>query len=174
MPPSFSMSNVPWYRQLWPWFLIFFPLTAVIAGGVTLWLAVKTSDGLVVDDYYKQGLAIKQTMERSDKARGLGLDAHLVLKGREVAIELNALDVSNPPPSIRLTLSHPTRGGMDQELLMVRTARGYLGELAPFSNGRWNIQIEDELRTWRLNGAINFPMENEVRINASDIQPIER
>ena len=60
----------PWYRQAWPWFLIAFPAIAVIAGAVTLWLAVSTSDGLVVDDYYKQGLAVQQTMARSQRAAG--------------------------------------------------------------------------------------------------------
>ena len=48
----------PWYRQGWPWFLIALPATAVVAGIATLVIAAKTFDGMVVDDYYKEGQAI--------------------------------------------------------------------------------------------------------------------
>ena len=54
----------PWYREPWPWLLMAGPVTVIIAGGFTAWLAVTSSDGLVADDYYKQGLAINQTLER--------------------------------------------------------------------------------------------------------------
>jgi hypothetical protein len=33
----------------------------IVAGAVTVWLAVVSNDGLVTDDYYKQGLAVNQT-----------------------------------------------------------------------------------------------------------------
>ena len=45
----------PWHRQPWVWLLIALPMTAVIGGMVTIYIAVTTSDGLVVDDYYKRG-----------------------------------------------------------------------------------------------------------------------
>ena len=43
-------QDVPWYRQFWPWFIIMIPASAVIAGFITLWLAVSRPDHLVVDD----------------------------------------------------------------------------------------------------------------------------
>ena len=67
----------PWYRQGWPWFLIALPATAVVAGIVTLVIAAKTFDGMVVDDYYKEGRAIVQTIGRVEHARELGLRAAL-------------------------------------------------------------------------------------------------
>jgi hypothetical protein len=65
----------PWYKQGWPWFLIALPATAVVAGTITMVIAVRTWDGLVVDDYYKEGKAIVQTIERTERARELGLKA---------------------------------------------------------------------------------------------------
>ena len=65
----------PWYKQFWPWFLITFPAIAVIAGIITIILAVKSDDGLVKDDYYKAGLAINQTLERTQKAKELNMRA---------------------------------------------------------------------------------------------------
>ncbi len=48
-------QDVPWYRQFWPWFIIALPAAAVIAGIITLYLAVSNPVSLVVDDEeYKQ------------------------------------------------------------------------------------------------------------------------
>lgn len=48
-------QDVPWYRQFWPWFIIALPASAVVAGFITLWLAITNPDGLVVsDDQYQR------------------------------------------------------------------------------------------------------------------------
>ena len=71
----------PWYRQGWPWFLIALPATAVVGGIITAVLAVRTFDGTVAADYYKQGLAINEEVERAQLARVLGLEARIVMAG---------------------------------------------------------------------------------------------
>ena len=38
----------PWYRQFWPWFIIALPASAVVAGLSTVWIAMQTTDSLVV------------------------------------------------------------------------------------------------------------------------------
>ena len=40
----------PWYRQFWPWVLIAIPLSAVVMGAITLWLALANPEHLVVED----------------------------------------------------------------------------------------------------------------------------
>lgn len=54
------------------------PGIVVIAGTITAYLAVVSNDGLVVDDYYKQGLAVNQVMERNQRAEQIGLQAELL------------------------------------------------------------------------------------------------
>ena len=54
-----SATHRPWYRHGWVWFLAGIPASAIIAGSITIWIAVSTADSLVADDYYKEGLAIK-------------------------------------------------------------------------------------------------------------------
>ena len=49
-------SPTPWYKERWTWLLMLMPATAIVAGGITLWLAITTFDGLVTDDYYKQAI----------------------------------------------------------------------------------------------------------------------
>ena len=67
LPMAFSLHNTdgrPWYREPWPWILMTGPAIVVVAGFTTAFLAVKSNDGLVEDDYYKQGLEINQTLDR--------------------------------------------------------------------------------------------------------------
>ena len=74
----------PWYRQAWPWFLISLPATAVIAGSITFYLAAKGWDGPVANDYYKQGLAINEALERATRGRELGVAATMKLSGLDI------------------------------------------------------------------------------------------
>ncbi len=154
----------PWYRQGWPWFLIALPATAVVASIITLVIAVQTFDGMVVDDYYKEGRAIVQTIERSERAAKLGLAARLQVRSESLIVELTAAEQESLPAQIVLTVAHPTRGGQDQVLVLSGRGGVFQGALAPLSTGRWLFQIEDAARNWRMNGAAYLPTESDIRI----------
>lgn len=140
------------------------PAAAVVGGFITLWLAIKTWDGLVVDDYYKEGLAIRKTMDRSLKAGELGLVAYVSLDAERLRLHFDETSAKTKPPFLIVTLSHPTRAGMDQVVHLVRDEGRYVAPIAPLMPGRWLVQIEDESREWRLNGAVHVPTESEVKI----------
>lgn len=161
---NLQKSIEPWYRQGWPWFLIAIPAVAVVAGMITLWLAVTTWDGLVVDDYYQEGKTIEKTIARSVRAAEMGLVADVRVRAEDVGVELAARAEVALPPTVVLTISHPTRAGMDQVVLLKRRDGIYVGELAPLASGRWLLQIEDESKTWRMNGTANVPAASAVRI----------
>jgi hypothetical protein len=158
----------PWYKQGWPWFLIAWPATAVVAGCVTLWLARDSWDGLVVDDYYKEGQAIVQVLDRTRHARELGLSARATVRDGEVRVDLAAARVEDLPASLYLTIIHPTRAGQDQEILLKGQEGVYAGAIEPLHAGRWLFQIEDEPRSWRMNGATMLPAETVVQIRPAD------
>jgi len=166
-------SSRPWYRHGWPWFLIAIPALTVVAGVVTAWLAVSTSDGLVVDDYYKQGLAIQQTMARSQRAADLGLQAQLHLGADDLVLHLTGRSAEAVPDRLRITFSHPTRAGLDQSLIIEGHEGRYAASHGALASGRWDIQIEDEPRTWRLNGAATLPAETEIRIVPVTSKPVD-
>lgn len=160
-----QFKNVPWYKQKWPWILISLPATSIVVGMTFLYFAVTTWDGLVVDDYYRQGRAIDLTIARSVQAADLGLVADLSIRSSDVTVRLSASDEASLPGSLIVTIAHPTRGGQDQILRLSQRETGvFAGPVAPLSTGRWIIQLEDESRTWRLNGAVNLPTETEKRI----------
>lgn len=152
---SKSTRPLPWYRHLWPWLLMIAPAGAVIGGAITIWLAVRTNDGLVADDYYKQGLAVNQVTERDRQAHELGLQAELMLGGnrRDIRLTLRSEREAMLPDALVLHMIHPTRAGVDQIVPLHRQAVGiYSGQLALELFGLWRVSVEDKHKAWRLTG----------------------
>lgn len=146
-------DNRPWYKQRWPWFLIAGPGIVVIAGFITLWMAIDSDDGLVTDDYYKQGLTVNQRMQRDHQASSMGLHADVMRSGLGIRLLLSADASVNLPEEIVLRLAHPTRAGMDQAVAMKVEGQGfYSGKLSSEIAGRWLVSIEDPAKQWRLQG----------------------
>src|SRR6266702_6195840 len=54
-----------WYRQRWPWLLVAGPFLVVVASLASAWIAVRSDDGVVAEDYYRQGLLINQKLART-------------------------------------------------------------------------------------------------------------
>ena len=77
----------PWYRQLWPWLVISGPGAVLVAGAITMWLAFSGADGLVAEDYYKQGLAINRQLAREEAARAQGIAARVELSGERIRVQ---------------------------------------------------------------------------------------
>jgi hypothetical protein len=48
-------DSLPWYKERWTWLLMLMPATAIVAGFITLWLAITSFDGLVADDTTSRG-----------------------------------------------------------------------------------------------------------------------
>src|SRR3970282_1329155 len=80
--------NRPWTKEPWPWIVMAPPAAAVLAGIATIWIAVVTSDGLVAEDYYKQGLGINKVIAREELARKLGINASMQLSAGRIRVRL--------------------------------------------------------------------------------------
>jgi hypothetical protein len=135
-----------WYREPWPWLLMAGPAAVLVAGAATTWIAFASADGLVAEDYYKQGLAINRRLAREDAARKLGIAVEVQLSS-EIKVELKGA----APDAIFVHLAHATRAGHDVRLRLARTASGaYAAELPALRAGRWRVVIEDPRATWRI------------------------
>src|SRR5262245_45718279 len=148
-PPPLRMKHedrLPWYREPWPWILMAGPTAVIIAGAVTGWLAVRSSDGLIADDYYKQGLAVNQVLARGREAAQRGIEGTLTLTsaaGGTVELRLRSA-AGELPQAILVALSHPTRAGLDQRIRTTPISAGvYSGRIEPVAAGRWNVIVED-------------------------------
>ena len=144
-------AQPPWYRQAWPWFLISLPASAVFGGIATLILAVQSPNALVVDDYYKEGLAINRQIHRQTAARDMDLNALLRSDGKQLSLDLSATD---PVADDRVILQfiHVTRAELDREVVMQRQADGrYQAALPELAHGTtWNLRLQSGDNSWEL------------------------
>lgn len=150
-------ENIPWYKEHYVWMIIFFPVLAIIGGIITLDLAIKSNDGLVVDDYYKEGLEINKTLERDHIAAAYHLQADIQLdqEFQQVTIKLNANSGFIYPENLSVTFLHSTRSGFDKDVRMVLTEDSiYRGNLPKLIPGKWYIYIQHD--DWRLIKTINI------------------
>lgn len=149
-----------WYRQFWPWFLIILPASVVVACLFTIKLAIQYGDTVVRDDYYKDGLAINESIARDRLAISLGLSGVLEIAQEEIILQLSGIDID----AVSATFHHPFDADLDITTLLVKTEsegfyrsnqfvqkqRWYV-ELTPLaedvlSAGDWKIQAEQDFR----------------------------
>ncbi len=151
---ALKTKSAPWYREPWPWVLIALPLCAVIAGVATLVIAIKHEDGLVAEDYYKQGLEINRVLARESRAAALGLSARVMLSNGRIRV---GIDGSNElPGEIMVRFIHPTRAGEDRTAALRAIADGwYEGIMPAMTAGRWRVHAEDDQGRWRVTGTWN-------------------
>lgn len=151
-----------WYREPWVWLLISLPMTAVIASMVTIYLAVSTSDGLVVDDYYKRGKAINVDLARDAAAARHELRADIDLDMRNNHVQLLLQGNIEPlPETLTLSLLHPTQAGYDQLLSLQHAGDGvYSGAIDEVGRGNWYLQLETV--EWRLSGSMQMPHTGKI------------
>jgi len=150
---------LPWYKQFWPWFIIALPATAVVAGITTLVLATRDPDGLVNDDYYKQGLLINQVMDKERQAQTLGLGIELQEQGRQLQLRLFSRGLALPPQSLSVLLAHPTRANRDQHIQVAydAAAGAYILPLQS-DQGDWDLVVEPSQGQWRMVRRIRLPL----------------
>jgi hypothetical protein len=143
-------TSGPWYRHRWPWFIMLGPAAVMAATAVTVVLALRQPDAMVVDDYYKQGKAINQDLRRDRMASALrlSLSAHYTegrLGGR--------LDSFGRPmlAPFRIHLAHPTQPRKDRVLEARPDGEGNVDVPLPgLEMTHWQVVVEDEGRQWRL------------------------
>jgi hypothetical protein len=148
-----ARSATPWFREPWPWILMSGPAAVVVAALFTAFLAVRSADGVVADDYYKQGLAINRTIEKGARARLFGVEARVAFDAGRDEASVTLFSHAPAPERVRLILIHPTRAGVDQRATLVRGDDGrYVGHVAVAGTSSWLVALEDDGGNWRVGG----------------------
>jgi hypothetical protein len=137
----------PWYREPWPWLLAAGPGTVIVAGLTTAWIAFSGADGLVADDYYKQGLAINRTLARDAQAKTQGLAGELVVQDGIARVTLQS---SLPlPDRLSLRFVHPARASDDRVVFLARRTDGtFEAPVPPLAAVPWRAIVETA--DWRV------------------------
>jgi uncharacterized protein len=153
-------DSTPWYRQPLVWMLITLPATVVVASFITLYLAIRSDDGLVEDDYYVHGKEINRVLDREHAAQRYGLQGRALLDAAHGTIRVQ-LSSNAPiaPARLNLKLLYATRAGQDHSITLTRGADGaYQAALPTLTQGHWYLQLSAD--DWRLNGELHMPADS--------------
>lgn len=71
MHQSDVKNNAPWWKFGHVWLVISGPLIVVIAGCITLYLAITSPDPIVSEDYYRNGIEINKTLDSRTEGANL-------------------------------------------------------------------------------------------------------
>lgn len=163
-----GMDTKPWYRQFWPWFLMALPGSVVIAGLTTVYIAFNGADTLVNDNYYRDGLAINQSLEQDHLATAMGLSAELRLDSDSGEFFVTLIGSEVGAHKLLLQLLHPTDGTRDRDLSMsLMSPNHYRVDLERNLQHRYYLRLAPlPEREWRLSGEINFSDSQQVTLLA--------
>ena len=147
LPPG-----APWYRHRWPWFIMLGPVAVMLATAVTVGLALRQPDAMVVDDYYKQGKAINQDLRRDRVATSLKLVLEARLDAQAGTLAGRLLSFGRPMMApFRIQLAHPTQPHKDLVLEALPDDYGNFSVGVPaLEMTHWQVVVEGEGRQWRL------------------------
>ena len=65
---SATPAAAPWWKFGHVWLVLAGPLVVIVAGFITVWLAMSRPDPVVAEDYYQRGLDINKTLEHPEKS----------------------------------------------------------------------------------------------------------
>jgi hypothetical protein len=154
----------PWREPL-VWLVFGIPGLTIVAGFVTWWIAAQRADSNVVEDYYKQGLAINRSLERESHARDRGLVAEVSLHGaNDLRVRLSG--AGEMPASVTVLLVHPVRAEQDRRLRLDRQPDGSYRTVSPLVGaGTWGFTVETP--DWRLaNRRVVLREDGRLRLRA--------
>lgn len=150
-------DSKPWYKQFWFWFVVSLPIAVVIAGFNMLYIAMSNPPSMVVDDYYKEGLAINQSLQLDKTASALNLvaDVQFDVSQRRVSVIVKGSTVSQ---SLLLKMMHPTSESQDADIVLTQQADGvYIGQYDAELLHRYYLRLLPlPEKDWRIDGEINF------------------
>lgn len=155
---------LPWYKQFWPWFIIFLPSCAVIASLYTVYIAYSNEDSLVKDNYYNAGKAINMDLSEQQMASDLNVRATVnidLLVGELELLLTGAFDT--PPEQLTLEFIHPITKDRDVSVQLRHTGDlRYTGQMTTSALGRRYIQLSsDSPDNWHIKTEISLDANNE-------------
>lgn len=169
MPTKNSLA--PWYKHRWPWLLMLGPTLVVIAATYTCYIAFTRQDALVVGDYYKQGRAINQDLRRERNASNLGIKSELHYDPAKGVLSGQVSNFTGVQTGVvAISLVHSTLPSKDMHLETALDAQGRFSIALPLLEmARWQVMLEDQQRTWRVEGEWAWPKEKQLAM-AAEIQ----
>jgi hypothetical protein len=148
------MQQKPWYKHPWFWMAMTPALGGVFSGILLVFIAVRGADEVIRADYVKVGMEPLEDNSRREAAKRLGLSANIHLLRADGRIIVTVRGLPEEQPELLLRMVHPTDGSRDQEVALVPSAGVYRADLGRATSGRWTLQLEPTVGSWRLDGEL--------------------
>ncbi|OSM02559.1 FixH family protein [Magnetofaba australis] len=135
----------------WPWVIVGILATALVVNATFIYLAGKSSNGLVIEGAYRRGITYNKEIDAARRQMELGWRVSLagseaLQEGRQGAISLTVLDKSGQPvagATVAGTLFRPTDQALDQPISMSEAAPGvYQAQITPAQRGIWDVKLK--------------------------------
>jgi hypothetical protein len=128
------------------------PALVIVAGVGTSIVAFTGADGLVADDYYKQGLSVNRQIARDAAAREGGIEGELQAIPGAVRVVLRSRVAL--PERLTLRFVHPAHASQDRVVYLAQRGDGaYEAPLADLGAVRWRAIVETA--DWRVSAILN-------------------
>jgi len=164
-----NVDVAPWYRQPWLWFVLAFPMAAIVWGLTMLVFASTLDTSMVTDDYSKEGRGINMAIARDELARDMQVAGVLDMNGRSAELMLETKDGAADFPYLVLNLYHPTQSDQDRVIQFQQRANGeYTGQVQESLSGRWYYDLQGPTKDWRVKGELRLPTKDSISIKASN------
>lgn len=165
----------PWYKEPWVLGLMAGPAIVVVAGIITLRLAIVSDDGMVSDDYYKQGKEINMELRRDEAATRMGLTAQVLIAPDMRSVSVMTTSRQPLPDTLQLRLMHPASADLDQVVTLSASAPGqYRGALKPHGANHWYLRLEDAGNQWRIQGEWRPAEGQAVLLGTPKLETVEQ
>ena len=153
---------LPWYRHIWPWYLIGLLLLGVLGTGDLIVEALRHQDPLVVDNYYKEGLAINRTLDQQRAATAMGLQAQARYDAGAGVLTVHLSTRHKvSATSLKLLFVHATLANRDYTVKLIRQSEDvYRAQLKTLKPGNYDLMLEPEDGVWRLDAHLTFPAQS--------------
>lgn len=145
-------------RFVWPGILIALPLSVVVASAITAVFVIRHPEGLVAEDYYKQGKAINANLAKVERAHRLGLD-HFDVKRTEGGVEIDFPRATIGLGNVEFTFAHPADPSKDRRVVVnAGSAKRISIPLdKPFTERRRVLATDLPLKEWRGEAVLSAP-----------------
>ncbi len=149
----------PWYRQFWPWFIIALLAFSVIAGLTTVWIALQTTDSLVVQSDDDIQAVAERRIDAERLATELGLAALVEINETTgtVSAAMRSGTLDPVPATLDFELSHPAFAERDIQITLNKAMADddgnpvWVGHVLAIPSGRFYAVLKSG-DAWRVTG----------------------
>ncbi len=134
-------------------------------GIIMITLAVNSPDTLVDKNWYKDGMAINQRLDKQHQATQMGIQAFISLNREKGIILVNGENLDALKyPELLLELTHPTLESLDHLLPLYPTPEGnFFAKPTSIPSGYYYVRLSVPTGDWEIQSSVNFsnPVEQQ-------------